>query len=59
MKNRQEFYKAATVFADTHEQEDACLLAALDRLGVRHEPWKLDVGDHRFRVEWIARAGQC
>lgn len=50
MKNRKEFYKAATIFTDTREQENRHILEGLDRLGVKHEARKLDIGDYSFRV---------
>jgi len=51
MKNRQEFYKTVTILTDSREQENQHILATLDRLGVKHEMRKLDLGDYSFVID--------
>lgn len=51
MKNRQDFYTAVTILADSRERENRHILSTLDGLGVRHEQRKLDIGDYSFTVD--------
>lgn len=50
MNEKQAFCKAVTIIVDSREKANKHILDALDRLNVRHEPRKLDIGDYSFCI---------
>lgn len=59
MKNRQDFYKAVTILADSREQENKHILDALNALGIKHQSRKLDIGDYSFAIDGRDFATAC
>ena len=49
--DKKTFIKNVTIIIDTREQKNEHIISELDRLGVKYEQRKLDIGDYSFYID--------